>query len=273
MNTNFSVAMCVYEKDKPEWFDVAVQSVLNQSVKPDEVILVVDGPVSEALSEIIKKYEKNGLFKVIKLNTNQGHGKARRISLENTTNELVALMDADDICVYDRFEQQFRLFEEKPYLDIVGGNIAEFIGDISNVVGKRIVPTTDKEIKEYLKKRCPFNQMTVMFKKSSVLLAGGYLDWYCEEDYYLWIRMFLKNANFANTGTVLVNVRVGEDMYARRGGIRYFLSETRLQKLLLKKNIISIYRAFLNILQRFVLQVLMPNYLRGFVFKTLARSH
>lgn len=272
MNTKFSVSMCVYGKDNPEWFDSAVQSILNQTVKPDEIILVVDGPVPDKLSEIIKRYELSNYFKVIWLPTNLGHGNARRIGLEKVNNEIVALMDADDISLPNRFEQQLKLFENKPNLDIVGSDIAEFIDIQSNIIGKRIVPKTDKEIKAFLKKRCPFNQMTVMFKKSSVMKAGGYLDWFCDEDYYLWIRMFLNNATFANTGNILVNVRVGKDMYARRGGIKYFLSEARLQKYMYKKGIICFIRAFINIFQRLVLQVLMPNWCRAIVFKTLARS-
>lgn len=272
MNYMFSVSICVYGKDNPEWFDIAVQSVLNQTVKPDEVVIVVDGPVPEDLSKIIKKYEKNIIFKVVWLPQNLGHGNARRIGLEKTSNELVALMDADDICMRYRFEQQLKFFEDNPNIDIVGGNIAEFIDYESNIIGKRIVPQSDKDIKAYLKKRCPFNQMTVMFKKSSVMKAGGYLDWFCDEDYYLWIRMFLNKAIFANTGTVLVNVRVGKDMYARRGGIKYFLSEAKLQKLMYKKNIISFCCAFFNITQRLILQVLMPNCCRAILFKTLARS-
>lgn len=272
MNDKFSVSICVYGKDNPECFDLAVQSIVNQTVKPDEVVIVVDGPVPEDLSKIIKKYEKNTIYKIICLPENLGHGNARRIGLENTSNELVALMDADDISLPDRFEQLLKCFEDNPELDIVGGNIAEFVDIESNVVGKRVVPQKDKEIKAYLKKRCPFNQMTVMFKKSSVMKAGGYLDWFCDEDYYLWIRMFLNNAVFANTGTVLVKVRVGKDMYARRGGIKYFLSEARLQKFMYKKGVIDFIRAFINISQRLILQVLMPNWCRALIFKYLARE-
>lgn len=272
MFQKFSVAICVYGKDNPEWFDNAVQSIMNQTVKPDEVVIVVDGPVPENLSKIIKKYEGIDCFKVIWFPTNLGHGNARRIGLENTSNELVALMDADDISVSNRFEQQLKYFEDNPELDIVGGDIAEFIDEESNIIGKRIVPQSDKDIKAYLKKRCPFNQVTVMFKKSAVMSVGGYLDWFCEEDYYLWIRMFLNNAVFANTGTVLVNVRVGEDMYSRRGGVKYFISEAKLQKFMYRKGIITFLRAFINILLRLVLQLLMPNWCRAIVFKTLARS-
>ena len=122
---------------------------------------------------------------------------------------------------------------ENPDIDIVGGDIEEFTGDIQNKIGKRRVTATDAEIKEYMKKRCPFNHMTVMYRKSAVLKAGGYRNLYWNEDYFLWIRMAWQGCKMANTGTVLVNVRVGTDMYKRRGGRKYFESELYLQRYML----------------------------------------
>ena len=116
------------------------------------------------------------------------------------------------------------------------------------------------------------NQMTVMFKKASVENVGGYIDWYCDEDYYLWLRMALADMKFFNISDTLVNVRVGEDMYRRRGGKRYFQSEARLQKFMLEKKIINRSTYASNVTKRFIVQVLLPNKLRGVVFKKFARK-
>ena len=116
------------------------------------------------------------------------------------------------------------------------------------------------------------NQMTVMFKKSSVDKVGGYIDWFCEEDYYLWLRMAMNNMKFKNLPETLVNVRVGEEMYMRRGGLKYFTSEAKLQGFMLKNKIIGFPRYIINVSQRLVLQVLMPNKMRGWVFKKFARN-
>ncbi len=268
----FSVAMCVYGKDNPQWFDTAVKSVINQTQNPDEVVLVVDGPVPDEMAQIIKKYEAMPIFKVIWLKENQGHGNARRCSLDNATNEIVALMDSDDICVPDRFEKQLEYFKNGN-IDIVGGDIAEFIGDEENIVAYRNLPVSDKEIKEDMKTRCAFNQVTVMFRKEAYKKAGGFVDWYCEEDYYLWLRMMQTGARFANTGTVLVNVRVGQEMYRRRGGFKYFRSEAGLQAYMLKKKIINLPTYIINVNKRLVVQVLLPNRVRGWVFKKFARRN
>lgn len=115
--------------------------------------------------------------------------------------------------------------------------------------------------------------MTVMYKKSAVQKSGGYLDLFWNEDYYLWIRMFLNNAKFANTGTTLVNVRTGSDMYSRRGGKCYFKSEVYLQNFMLKNKIINIFTYFTNIIKRFIVQLVLPNNVRGMVFRTFARNN
>ena len=268
----FSVSMCVYEKDNPEWFKTAVDSVINQMKKPSEIVLVVDGPVPDTLDAVINEYAELDFFKVVRFEKNLGHGEARRTGLENCTYDIVALMDADDISAPDRFEKQIAAFEANPDLDIVGGNIDEFIDDVQNVVGRRVVFESDEEIKRDIKKRCPFNQMTVMFKKDSVQGVGGYVDWYCDEDYYLWLRMLLANMKFMNIPETLVYARVGKEMYQRRGGIKYFKSEARLQGFMLNNKVISLPRYLVNIGKRLIVQVLLPNKLRGWVFKKFARK-
>ena len=268
----FSVSMCVYGKDNPEWFKTAVDSAIQQSQKPNEVVLVVDGPVPAELDAIIKEYEALDFFKVIRFAKNTGHGNARRRGIENCSNDIIALMDADDICVPGRFEKQLAVFESDETLDILGGNISEFIDEPQNVVAQRIVYASDDEIKQDMKRRCPMNQMTVMFKKGSVQRVGGYVDWYCDEDYYLWLRMYLAGMRFGNISETLVNVRVGKEMYRRRGGVKYFRSEAKLQKFMLTNKIISFPRYIINITKRLIVQVLLPNKLRGWVFKKMARK-
>ncbi len=271
-NEKFSVSMCVYGKDNPDWFREAVNSILSQSVPPDEVVLVVDGPVPDTLGDVIDSFENGDAFRVIRLPENRGHGDARRIGLANCTHEIVALMDADDIALPDRFEKQIAAMTKDPALSIIGGKIAEFMDAEDNIIGYRTVPTAHGDICSYMKRRCPFNQMTVMFRKSHVEEAGGYLDWYCDEDYYLWARMYLAGMRFANLPDTLVHARVNADTYCRRGGKRYFQSEAKLQGYMLKNKIISLPRYLINVTERFLLQILMPNSLRSLVFKKFARS-
>lgn len=269
----FSVITSVYAKDDPEFVKTALESITtNQTHKPDEVVLVVDGPVSAALSDLIKEFEHNPLFSVIWLPENKGLGNALRIGVEKAKHKIVARMDSDDVSVPDRFEKQLAYMESHPECDLVGGQITEFIGDETNVVGERIVPCGSDEINRYMKQRCPFNHMTVMMRRSSVLEVGNYVDWHYNEDYYLWIRMALASCRFANLPDTLVNVRVGKEMYARRGGWKYFQSEKGLQDFMLHHRMISLPRYLYNVAGRFAIQVAMPNRLRGFIFQKLFRK-
>lgn len=272
-NLKFSAILCVYYKDNPDFFKEALESIINQTLVPNEVVIVCDGPLNAQLDLIInnacKKYK---FINVYRFEKNVGHGNARRYAIDKCSNNIIALMDADDISVHDRFEKQIDIFKNNKNVHVVGGQIFEFIGKIDNIVGKRILPEMDSDIKEYMKKRCPMNQVTVMFNKDAVIDSGNYIDWYCEEDYYLWIRMIEKNYNFYNIQSNLVFVRVGNEMYGRRGGLKYFKSEKRVQKYMLKHNLIN-YRTYLyNIMTRFVAEVMLTNKLRGFVYKIFLRE-
>lgn len=268
---NFSVAMCVYAGDNPFYFEQSLKSILENTLQPNEITLVVDGPVSDEHEKVISKYKD--VLTVFRFKSNQGHGNARRKSLELCKNELIAIMDADDICLKDRFEKQIVVFENDNTLSVVGGQIEEFIDDLTNIVSKREVPLYDEEIKVYLKKRCPMNLMTVMLKKKDILSVGGFIDWYCEEDYYLWIRMTLNNLKFRNLNDTLVYVRVGKEMYQRRGGLKYFKSEAKLQKIMFQNKMISLPVYLENVIKRLIVQVLLPNKIRGWVFRKFARTN
>ena len=212
------------------------------------------------------------IFDIVYLKENVGHGKARAISITEAKYELVALMDADDISRYDRFEKQIAVFQKYQELSMVGGQIMEIVHDTKKEISIRKVPQNDKDIKNYLKTRCPFNQVSVMFKKSDVLDAGGYIDFYHNEDYYLWIRMYLKGFKFYNLKDILLDVRINEEFFMRRGGYRYFLSEFKIQKIMYKNSIISFVRFIFNVSVRFVLQVLLNDTMREFIFKQLFRK-
>lgn len=274
MNKNFTVAMSVYKNDNPQDFKTAVHSIYDkQTVRPSEIVLVEDGPIPAELEAVVKELQNEiPVMKVVPFEVNRGHAAARQGGLEAASNELVAIMDADDVAVPNRFEMQLKAFGEHPEATVVGGNINEFIHETTNVVGSRIVPEKDEDIKDYLKSRCPLNLVTVMYKKTKVQEVGGFIDWYCEEDYYLWIRLALAGHKFYNVQENFVDVRVGEEMYQRRGGMKYFKSEAKLQKYMWKHGLIGFPKYLYNTAIRFAVQVAMPNWLRGWVFQKFARS-
>ena len=273
----FSVSLCVYDKDNALYFKESLDSIINQSLVPNEIVLVVDGSINNDLQKVIDNFKEIAVdvgveFDIIYLKTNRGHGEARKVSVENAKYELIALMDADDLSRYNRFNKQVEAFKENLDLSIVGGQIMEIFHDNKKNISIREVPITDIDIKEYLKTRCPFNQVSVMFRKSDVIKVGNYIDFYHNEDYYLWVRMYLAGYKFYNLPEILVYVRINEEFYNRRGGWRYFLSELKLQNIMYKSDIISLFRFIFNSSIRLVLQVFLTNSLRGLIFKKLFRK-
>lgn len=271
----FSVCTSVYKNDKPGFVRVALNSMLvHQSVKPDEVVLVQDGPVPEELSLLLSEYEDkySDVMHIIRLEKNGGLGNALRLGVENAKYNIIARMDSDDICQPERFEKQLTYLDAHLECDIVGGQMTEFIDSPDNIVGRREVPLTNEEIYEFMKSRCALNHVTVMFRKEAVLKAGNYQDWFWNEDYYLWVRMMMTGCKFANIPDVVVNVRSGADQYARRGGKKYFDSEIGIKKLMLEKGMINRKEYVVNYVQRFIIQLLLPNSVRGWVFRTFARK-
>lgn len=272
---NFSIITSIYKNDKPDFVRVAFDSILiNQSVKPSEIVLVQDGPVPTELSVLLIEYQQKfaDVMRVIRLEENKGLGNALMLGVENARYEYIARMDSDDICLPNRFEIQLKFLEEHPDVDILGGQMTEFIDTPDNIIGRREVPMENEGIYRFMKSRCALNHVTVMFRKSAVLKVGNYQDWLLNEDYYLWVRMILARCKFANVPEVLVNVRSGVDQYARRGGRKYYESEKGIKKLQLENKMISRIEYTIFVTERYIIQILLPNWLRGWVFRTLARK-
>lgn len=272
---NFSVCTSVYKNDSVEYVREALDSMLvKQSVKPSEIVIVQDGPVPYQLSRMLIDYKNQygNVLNIIKLDKNGGLGNALKIGVENAQYDIIARMDSDDICLPNRFEKQLSYMDAHPECDIVGGQITEFIDTPDNIVGKREVPCDNEAIYHYMRSRCALNHPTVMFKKKSVLNAGNYQDWFWNEDYYMWIRMMEQGCVFANLPDVLVNMRSGLDQYGRRGGKKYFDSEIGIKKLMLEKGMITRKEYIVNYVQRFIIQLMLPNSVRGWVLRTFARK-
>lgn len=224
-NNQYSVLMSVYVKDIPAYVNVAVESMLNQTVPPEEYVIVVDGPVTEELKSAIAKYEADKeLFTIIWLETNGGLGNALNIGLTRCRNELVARMDADDISLPERCERELELFAKYPKLVVCGCNIDEFYGSPDDIRTSRTVPETYEAIKHFMRKRQPFNHPTVMYKKSKVMEAGGYAKLPRKEDFDLFSRMLSKGYYAMNVGKVMYLYRADEGNYARRKSWKNFKS-------------------------------------------------
>ena len=217
----------IMEKEHPEYLYAALKSMAGQSMKPLEIVLVCDGPLTEELDAVLEKTEFQDVLKVIRLAENVGLGAALSKGLPECTCEWVARMDSDDIAASDRCEKQMAYLQAHPEVDVLSGTIEEFQENVGTereardfVLSTKTVPRTQEEVSSYIKMRNPVNHPCVMFRKSKVLAAGGYQPCPLFEDYDLWVRMYQNGCRFANLPDTLLYMRVN-DMHRRRGGISY----------------------------------------------------
>lgn len=268
----FSVLISIYYKEKPEFFRKAFQSIYhNQTLKPSEIVLVQDGPLTNELNSEVDKFkqELGDVLKIIKLEKNIRLGNALRIGIKECSNDYVARMDTDDISDKFRFEKQMKYLLENPDIDVLGTDMYEFQDEVSNIVSLKKSPTSN--FKEYMKLRDPVNHATVIFKKKSVIDSGNYIELLYNEDTYLWARMLAQGYCFQNLSEPLLYVRVSEDSYKRRGGIEFFVVEYRLQKELLRLKITGRKDFFLNLFIKNIFRIL-PNKLRKFCYVNFLRE-
>ena len=235
----FSVLLSVYINDSLDQLVSAVESVIGQTRPPDQLVIVLDGPVSEPVREFVEslKQEKEFFCTVLDLKKNVGLGVALKFGLDYCEHDLVARMDADDISVATRFEKQLDFLRDHPEISVLGGNIVEF--DEHATLGGRAVAQEPRDVMRLARRRNPVNHVTVMFRKTAVLAAGGYRDFPTYEDYDLWIRMIRASFLIFNLSSELVFVRAGNDMANRRRGFQYLKNDFRFFLYLYKTRFIS----------------------------------
>ena len=226
-----SVLMSVYKKEKPEYFQAALESIINQTLQPDEIVVIKDGPLTTELEEVLeemgKKLAQESALssKRIELQTYQFEknvklGRALRKGVELCQHAFVARMDTDDIACPDRLQKQYDYMISHEDVAALGGYIEEFCdkNDFSQV---KTMPCSAEEVRSYARFRNPLNHMTVMFRKEAVLMVGNYRHYPFLEDYDLWGRILGMGYEIENLSEVLVRARVGNELYGRRGGLGY----------------------------------------------------
>lgn len=273
VDNSYSVLMSVYVKEKAEYLKQAMDSIWNQTIAPDDFVLVCDGPLNEELDAVIEAMQAAhpDTLHVVWLEKNGGLGNALNKGIKHCRHELVARMDSDDISRPDRCERQLKVFQRHPDVSVVSGIVEEFTTSIDQIETRRVLPETQEEIITFSKKRNPFNHPCVMYKKAAVEAAGGYQDFYLLEDYYLWIRMLQKGSLGYNLQEPLLWMRAGSDMYKRRAGWKYAKSQKALFKYMKDSGFIDFGQYMKSTITRMV-SALLPNSFREFAYKKVLRK-
>ena len=232
--------MAVYKNDNPSHFAAALESIKTQSVPPEEIVVVRDGPVSDGMEDVLSLYKKSLPIKYLKLESNEGLPRALNYGLQHVTQPWIGRFDADDINRDDRFQSQIEVIKCGGF-ELVGGHAAEFDSDPNKIIGCRKVPISSVEIMRRIKYRNPFNHMTVCMKADILRAVGGYPDVRYMQDYCLWVNMMSYGVSCVNLDKVLVNVRVdGVKMYKRRFNYQVIKNEIVLRRMLIQCGVGSV---------------------------------
>jgi glycosyltransferase involved in cell wall biosynthesis len=265
----FSLLLAVYGGDDPRFLvDAFTSSVQDQTRRPDQVVLVQDGPVPDELAATIARLVADSPVRVdhVVIEENLGLGPALDRGLAACAHEIVARMDADDVSLPSRFARQVPVVEDGA--DIVGSGLLEFGASVDEIVGRRTPPTDPDEIRRVIRFRDPFNHPTVVYRRSAVQSAGGYTDMALMEDYLLFARMVDAGARPANLAEPLVCYRVGAGAYARRGGRELLRSELAVQRRFRQLGITTRGQYLRNVAVRGGYR-LVPEFLRKLAYRAL----
>ena len=275
----FSVLMSVYKSDDANCLLRAIQSVtIDQKLKPSQLVLVKDGPVSEKIDVNIQKMQSvlkdtDIEFTVVPKDLNTGLAAALNTGLGYCKYEYVARMDSDDVALPERFELELAYITNHPDISVLGGGITEFDDDEDVPLQARIVPQDHDEIVDMLKTRNAMNHVTVVFKKNDILKIGGYSENFGKlEDYKLWVDAVCAGLKLHNISDICVNVRVGTGFIERRSNKREIQDWDMLQSYLLKAKLIGKKKALLNKLYIRTF-IYMPAWMKKIAYKTILRKN
>lgn len=270
---NYSVLMSVYNKDNSEWLKLSLDSIINQEIRPTEIVIIKDGKLNEKLNGVLDTISESGLvkFKFYQFDENVGLGRALQKGITICTNEYIARMDADDYARADRCKKQLEIFAAQPDLDLVGSNVLEFTGNIENIVSKVNLPERHIDIIKFAKKRCPIRHPALMYRKSTVLRAGNYDDFKHAQDYELIVRMLLCGAKMYNIQDYLTYMRVSDEFYKRRGGWQQMKLIIRLKTNFYQSGFYTLSDYIISTLGNCII-CMMPNSIRTFIYKNFLRK-
>jgi glycosyltransferase involved in cell wall biosynthesis len=265
----FSILMAVCDRDDPALFAKAVASVFDNDLQPDQMVLVVDGPIHSALDHQVMAAGSDYALEVIRLAKREGLAAALNAGLAHIRTAWIVRADADDYNLPQRFRSLAELIRSEPALDLVGSTVLELERD-GTPVSLREVPSQHGDILSLITRRNPFNHMTIACRRALVESCGRYPDIYGREDYALWATMVKAGAYCANLPDVLVHATAGNELYRRRGGLRYALAERDIQNLMVRLGLKSPLRGLIDGVARSSVFI-APAFVRRLIYERVLR--
>jgi glycosyltransferase involved in cell wall biosynthesis len=263
----FSVLLPVYQNDNFPQFLRSFKSIFKQSLKPDEIIILIDGPIDKQIKNFLSIQKK---IKIFESKKNIGLGRILKIGVKISRYNFIARADSDDYSLPNRFKTQINFLKKNSEVDILGSNVEEVFNN--NIYAARKLPTQHNMIVKMMKYRNPINHPSVVFRKKTIVKCGNYLALKNFEDYFLWVRALKIGAKFANINKILVRMTVNDSFYKRRKGISYLYNYTNFLIKILKIKFINIFYFIILFLTRLFL-VLLPMFFFRIFYRFFLRTH
>lgn len=266
-----SVLMSICYKETKQYLMQSLESIINQTVKPKEIVIIKDGNILEEVETTLNRYQNkfSELIKIYELTNSEGLGRALKYGVEQCKCKYIARMDSDDIAPLYRIEEQIKILKKNPEIDLLGGYIEEYDENMEEKISIRKVPLTNEEIRKAVKVQSPFNHGTIIAKKETILNVGNYNN-IGFEDYDLWARMIVNNCNMKNMDMILSMNRTGKPMYRRRSGIKYIKKIIQIENQLFKYKLINIFEYLYNVSVR-TLVAISPTNFKKYLYRIIRK--
>lgn len=240
---SLAVLMSVYRGTEAGELAVCLQSLAVQTRPADEVVVVLDGPVSDAVMGVLEQFPA----RQVPLAENVGLGRALNAGLETIDMEFVARLDSDDAAHPERFARQLDFLATHPDVAAVGTAVREFEQQINDAGPVRALPENPRN---YAKMNSPLNHPSVMFRTEAVRRVGSYQHVPFMEDYDLWARLLADGWELANLPDPLTYLRVNDAQLRRRASGETRRAERTMQRNLVAYGLVSRPRALFNFAAR-----------------------
>lgn len=220
-----SVLMAVHRGSSAASLDSALESVTReQTLPPAEIVVVLDGDISEAARDVLTAHQKAGIcdLKLVSLFSNSGLGVALQVGLTHCSHDLIARMDDDDRSLADRFSLQSKFLSSNPDVDVVGGAIR--LKKLNSVARVLNYPLSHDGCFNAFKTADPLAHPAVMFRRRFFMKAGTYSTLKKNQDTELWLRGFAAGCKFSNLETPILDFNYSEELIRRRKAPRQLIS-------------------------------------------------
>jgi glycosyltransferase involved in cell wall biosynthesis len=259
-----SVLMSLFFKENPQYFQEALQSLADQTVLPDEIVIICEGELPHQLHQVLAKYRDifgDEIFKAVPARS-KGFSNCLNEGLQLCSKNWVVRFDTDDICLPHRIEKQLEHLRKNSEAVISSAPLIEFDETMQVQTGIRDVPLEHDAILRCGKWKNPFNHPSTIYRREVVLELGGYPPVKANEDYALFAKLLTKGYVACNYDKPLVKARTGAGLILRRRGRKYLKGEIECLRFMYEIGFLNTYQYLVHLSTKMIIRSMPPFFVK-----------